>query len=178
MILTTERLILRPWCARDAESLYTFAKDPQVGPAAGWQPHKSIAESLSVIENILNGPECYAVCRKEDNIAIGSAELILNEEDKNECELGYWLAKPFWGRGYIPEASEALLSRAFLQLSMAQVRCAYFEGNEKSRRVQEKLGFAPHSIDPARVVPPLNETKAMHINLLTREAWAKSRGIE
>ena len=41
MILTTKRLILRPWSETDAESLYEYAKDPQVGPIAGLPPHKS-----------------------------------------------------------------------------------------------------------------------------------------
>ena len=38
MIFETERLILRPWCEEDAESCYTYAKDPDVGPTAGWLP--------------------------------------------------------------------------------------------------------------------------------------------
>ncbi|MEO1782143.1 GNAT family N-acetyltransferase [Enterococcus diestrammenae] len=40
MKLTTERLILRPWKEADAESLYQYAKNPEVGPIAGWPPHK------------------------------------------------------------------------------------------------------------------------------------------
>ena len=49
MILTTERLVLRRWTESDAESLYEYAKDPDVGPIAGWPPHKSVEESLEVI---------------------------------------------------------------------------------------------------------------------------------
>lgn len=41
MELTTERLILRPWKGTDGESLYEYAKDPEVGPMAGWPPHKN-----------------------------------------------------------------------------------------------------------------------------------------
>ena len=50
MILHTERLILRPWTEDDAESLYEYAKDPEVGPIAGWPPHKSVGESKDVIK--------------------------------------------------------------------------------------------------------------------------------
>ena len=46
MILTTERLILRPQKDEDAESLYKYAKDPDVGPIAGWPVHKSVEDSL------------------------------------------------------------------------------------------------------------------------------------
>lgn len=48
--LKTERLILRPWSKSDAESLFEYAKDPEVGPIAGWPPHKSKEESLGVIQ--------------------------------------------------------------------------------------------------------------------------------
>ena len=79
---------------------------------------KNIAESREVIKNVFQGKECYAVCEKETDRAIGAIELKLNgstdmTEQDNECELGYWLGKPFWGRGYIPEAAEELICHGF-----------------------------------------------------------------
>ena len=52
MILTTERLILRPWQESDAESLYEYAKDERVGPIAGWPVHESQAQSLEYIQTV------------------------------------------------------------------------------------------------------------------------------
>ncbi|MCM1227236.1 MAG: GNAT family N-acetyltransferase [Clostridium sp.] len=75
MIIETERLILRKWNIDDAESLFQYAKNPNVGPIAGWPPHKSIEESREVIVDVLNGAECYAICEKGNNIAIGAVEL-------------------------------------------------------------------------------------------------------
>ena len=102
-MLETERLLLRKWTEEDADSLFEYAKDPEVGPIAGWPPHRSREESLDVIRNVLNGRECYAICEKGNPKAIGAIELILNrhndtENHDEECELGYWLGKPFWGR--------------------------------------------------------------------------------
>jgi len=57
MILHTERLLLRPWREADAESVYEYAKDPDVGPIAGWPPHKNVEESLDIIKNVLMGKE-------------------------------------------------------------------------------------------------------------------------
>ena len=54
--LETERLILRHWKDSDAEDLYQYAKDPEVGPIAGWPPHQSIDESREVIRNVFNTP--------------------------------------------------------------------------------------------------------------------------
>ena len=94
MILETERLILRPWDGSDAESLYEYAKDDRVGPIAGWPPHTSVENSREIIKNVLSVPETYAVCRKDDNKAIGSIGLMIGKNSnlclpENEGEIGY-----------------------------------------------------------------------------------------
>ena len=58
-----------------------------------------------------------------------------------EYEIGYWIGRPFWGRGYVPEAVKALLSLYFA-LGAERIWCAHAEGNDKSRRVIEKCGFS------------------------------------
>lgn len=70
-VLMTRRLVLRRWEQEDAEDLYRYASDPDVGPIAGWPPHKSVDESRAVIQDVLNGREAYAICLKEDGKAIG-----------------------------------------------------------------------------------------------------------
>ena len=177
-MLTTERLILRKWTEADADSLYEYAKDPEVGPVAGWPPHKSTEESLDVIRNVLNGAECYAICEKGSNKAIGSIELILNghttkAKRDDECELGYWLGKPFWGRGYMPEAAKEMLRHGFEELGMKTVWCGYYDGNRKSKRVQEKLGFQYHHTCENEPVPLLNNIRTEHINVMSKGQWSR-----
>ena len=176
MILTTERLLLRPWKETDAESLYEYAKDPDVGPIAGWPVHQSIEESCEVIKHVFRGKECYAVCEKGTDLAIGAIELKLNgstdmTERDDECELGYWIGKPFWGRGYIPEAAEELIRRGFEDLGMTTIWCGYYDGNEKSKRVQEKLGFLYHHTCNEVPVALLNEVRVEHTNYMTGNQW-------
>ena len=176
MILHTEQLMLRPWTEEDAENLYIYAKDPDIGPIAGWPPHKSVEDSRNVIQNVLTGRECYAICERGTDRAIGSIELKLNghtdmTDRDDECELGYWLGKPFWGRGYVPEAVAELLRRAFEDLGMTTVWCGYYEGNIKSRRVQEKVGFRYHHTCNAVPVPLMNEVRIGHTNCMTKEQW-------
>lgn len=65
MMLTTERLVLRPWQEEDAESLYRYACDGQVGPAAGWKPHESVEESRRIIRTVLSQPDTLAVLLRE-----------------------------------------------------------------------------------------------------------------
>lgn len=175
-MLETARLILRPWQQSDADSLYEYASDPAIGPAAGWPPHQSVAESRQVIEAVFNGAECYAVCEKDTDRAIGAIELKLKghtdlTDSDTECELGYWLGRPFWGRGYIPEAARALLRHGFEMLGMTAVWCGYYEGNHNSKRVQEKLGFVYHHTCQAVPVPLLQEIRIGHTSCMTKEHW-------
>ena len=171
MILQTKRLILRPWCEEDAEELYQYASDPEVGPPAGWPPHTSVENSREIIRNVLSAPETYAVCLKENGKPIGSIgfhRADLADLD-DEYELGYWIGKPFWGQGLIPEASREMLRHAFLDLGMSRVWCGYYEGNVKSRRVQEKLGFVYHHTTEGIEVTLMNEMRTGHAMLMTRE---------
>ena len=179
-MLETERLILRKWTDADAESLFEYAKDPDVGPIAGWPPHQSVEESLSIIRNVLGGDECYAICEKENGRAIGAIELMLNghtdmTERDDECELGYWLGKLFWGRGYMPEAARELIRHGFEDLHMRAIWCGYYDGNQKSKRVQEKVGFLYHHTCDDVPVPLMHEVRVGHTNLLTREHWEEIR---
>ena len=174
--LHTGRLLLRPWTEADAESLYKYAKDPEIGIPAGWLPHKSIEESLEVIKNVFTGNECYAICEKENNEAIGAVELKLKgytdmTERDDECELGYWLGKPFWGRGYMPEVAMELMRHGFEDLGMTTIWCGYYEGNNKSKRVQEKMGFKYHHTCNEVPVPLLKEVRVGHTNYMTLEMW-------
>lgn len=179
MIRATKRLILRPWREDDAEALYRYASDPEVGPPAGWAPHTSPAHSREIIRTVLSAPETYAVCSRENRMPIGSIGLHRNDlaERDDEYELGYWIGKPFWGQGLIPEAARELLRYAFEDLGMARIWCGHYDGNHRSRRVQEKLGFVYHHTTEGLAVPQLNEIRTGHVMLMTRETWEKVRDI-
>ncbi|MDO5439658.1 MAG: GNAT family N-acetyltransferase [Erysipelotrichaceae bacterium] len=176
MKMETERLFLRHWEENDAEALYEYAKDPDVGPIAGWPRHQNVEESLNIIRSVFTGEEDYAICLKTDNKAIGAISLKLNghtdmTDRDDECELGYWLGKPFWGQGIMPEAAKEILRHAFEDLSMHTVWCGYYEGNEKSRRVQEKCGFRFIHKTEGLEVPLMHETRTGYLNRLTKEEW-------
>ena len=141
-MLATERLILRPWRESDAESLFKYARDPGVGPACGWLPHTSVMNSSEVIKDILAVPECYAITLKDKDEAIGSIGITTGskagrEMGPKEAEIGYWLGVPFWGQGYAPEAVREIMRHCFEDLGMETLWCGYYDGNEKSKRVQK-----------------------------------------
>ena len=176
MVLTTERLILRPWEESDAESLYEYAKDERVGPVTGWPVHTSVENSLEIIRTVLAAPENYAVCLKEDNRAIGSIGLMVGEQSNiglpdTEAEIGYWIGVPFWGRGLIPEGVREIIRYAFEDLHMEKIWCGHFEGNEKSKRIQEKCGFKYHHTNEDALWVKMMDRRTEHIAVLTKEDW-------
>ena len=182
-MLETKRIFLRHWEDSDAKELYEYAKDADVGPIAGWPAHRSVEESRRVIRNVFTGREVYAVCLKSNGQLIGAIELKLNghtdmTELDDECELGYWLGKPFWGQGIMPEAAREMLRHAFEDLQMTRVWCGYYEGNEKSKRVQEKVGFRYQWKSENVDVPLLHEKRTGHVSSITKDQWRWDRMAE
>ena len=90
---------------------------------------------------------------------------------EDEAELGYWIGVPSWGRGLVPEAAREMLRHAFEDLGLARVWCGYYDGNEKSKRVQEKLGYTHQWTTEDVPVPQMGETRRGYVNLLTKEEW-------
>ena len=75
-MLKTERTLLRPFTEGDAEDLYAYAKDPRVGPIAGWKPHGSVEESREIIRTVFTSPDTFAVVDRETGRVIGSAGFV------------------------------------------------------------------------------------------------------
>ena len=176
MIMETQRLILRPWEEGDAEECYKYAKDPLVGPAAGWAVHTSLEDSRLVLRDVLCVPETYAVVWRPTGLPIGSIGLHFHSDlatEDDEAELGYWIGVPFWGLGIAPEAAREMLRHAFEDLGLSRVWCGYYDGNSRSKRVQEKLGFRYQWTSRDVPVPQLGETRTGHVNLMTREDWLR-----
>lgn len=176
MYFETERLLLRPWRESDAADLYEYARDPRVGPPAGWPPHTSPENSREIILNVLSAPGTFAVVPKETGRPAGSVGLMTGAASNlqigsREGEIGYWIGVPFWGRGLIPEAVRALLRYGFVELGLEKIWCGYFEGNEKSRRVQEKCGFLYHHTNENIRWALMNDIRTEHISCLTRERF-------
>ena len=68
-----------------------------------------------------------------------------------------------------------MLRYAFEDLGMSAVWCGYYDGNEKSKRVQQKLGFVYQFTSYDVDVPQMNEKRTGHVSLLTRQDWLKNR---
>ncbi len=143
--LETERLLLTPWTLDEADvkGLYEYAKNPNVGPNAGWSPHKSLEESKEIIETLFMPHRVWAIRRKEDGRLMGSIGLEPDKrrEDVRSLELGYSLGEEYWGCGYMTEAAKAVMDYAFRELDIVIMAICTGPNNKRSQRVIEKCGF-------------------------------------
>lgn len=176
MKFITNRLILRPWDVSDAADLFKYAQDERIGPVAGWPAHTSIEESKAIIESVFSKPEVYAVALQENNQAIGCIGLLLGKDSnfsipEDQGEVAYWIGVPFWGQGLIPEALEVILAHAFENLKLTTLWCGYLEGNEKSKKVQEKRGFIHSHIVENEFNPLMNDYRTTYVSRLSKEDW-------
>lgn len=174
--LSTERLVLRPWREDDAASLYEYAKDPQVGPIAGWPVHPDVEFSRKAITDYLSGEGIFAVTLKGTDEAIGSVGILVGKKSNleiadNEGEIGYWIGVPFWGQGLIPEAMREVIRYGFEDLGLKTIWCGFFEENTKSKRVQEKCGFQYHHTEKDKKIELIDAIKTEQVTCMTEEQW-------
>lgn len=146
--LESARLLLRPWRETDAEVLYKYASDPDVGPRAGWPPHKTVDESREIIRTLFNNDTTWAIELKETGEAIGamgygpSCDCALPSRD-GEPIVGYWVAKPYWNQGICTEALRLMLDHIRKTTDIPSFISGHFVDNPASGKVMEKCGFVP-----------------------------------
>ena len=147
--MENDRILLRPWQDSDAEILFKYASDPEVGPRAGWPPHKSVEESLEIIRTVFNDATCTrAIVLKETGEPIGA----MGYGPSCNCNLparedepltGYWVARPYWNRGICTEALRLMIDHIRLTTKIKSLISGHFIDNPVSGRVMEKCGFIP-----------------------------------
>lgn len=154
--LFTDRLILRPWTWDDLGDFHAYASVDGVGQMAGWNPHKSVDETRQILTKFMEHGNVFAIEHREDRRVIGSLglhkprfESLSGGENPyaylRTCEIGYVLAKPYWGQGLMPEAVRRVQQYLFEDLAADVVFVSHYDFNTQSRRVIEKCGFLFHS---------------------------------
>lgn len=146
VVLTTDRLTLRPWRESDLEDFYAYARVDGVGQMAGWVPHRSIAESRTILSHFIQGRHVFALEHRGKVIgSLGVEEY--SEENYPELEslqgreIGYVLSRDYWGQGLMPEAVRTVTAYLFETVGLDFIIVGHFQQNSQSRRVIEKCGF-------------------------------------
>ncbi|MDA7949248.1 MAG: GNAT family N-acetyltransferase [Hyphomicrobiaceae bacterium] len=145
--LDTERLQLRAFNSEDAGPAHTLAGDRDVAKMTRTIPHPYTqadaerwidATSHLMARGLLRQ---HAITRVRDGQLMGNLTLRKRHAGDAQAELSFWLGKPFWGHGYIAEAARIALFDGMTHFGLTSVRAAALEGNPRSARVLEKLGF-------------------------------------
>ncbi|MCL1941914.1 MAG: GNAT family N-acetyltransferase [Synergistaceae bacterium] len=175
--METERLILKPWSEEDAEALYAYAKDPDVGPHAGWKPHADAAESLHIIRTLFLPNDVWAVVLKSSGKIIGSVGL---EPDKRRpgiksSELGYALSREHWGKGVMTEAAKAVIDFAFEVFKLDVIAICTGPKNKRSQSVIQKCGFTYEGTERRCYVTYDGTIRDTKCYSLLREEWESEK---
>jgi len=140
----TDRLVLRRPTEADAEAIYGgWARDPEVTKYLVWRPHASVVDAREHVARCRTSWEAgsefvWLVQRRDEAVLVGSLASRRNEHGVN---LGYLLARRFWGRGYMVEALVPVVDWWLAQPDVHRVWATTDVENRASARVLEKAGF-------------------------------------
>ena len=171
MFAVTERLLLRPGWAEDAPALSRAIGDESVVrnlSRAPWPYALGDAERFLALPQDPQSPR-FLITRRDDGTIIGGIGL-MREEGEN-AELGYWIARDHWGRGYATEAGRAVVALADESLRLPKLKASHALDNPASGRVLGKLGFRP---GPLAKLHSLARGREMDVRTFARERSAIS----
>ena len=155
--LLTERLLLRIPRMEDANAIFTgWAQDLEVLRYLTWRPHKSIDETESFVRGCLLAWESqarfpYMITLEDDGEVIG---MIDPRIQASQMGIGYGLACAHWGKGYVPEATRAVIHWAFQQPSIYRVYATTDVENVASQHVLEKVGMQCEGVLRKYIIHP------------------------
>jgi [ribosomal protein S5]-alanine N-acetyltransferase len=143
------RVTLRDFEPRDVDDVFLYASDPVVMQSAGWARHRTPFDSITYIQRCLSdtwGPLTLAVECRADARVIGVVDIRIVSHLWSTGEIGYTLARDYWGRGFNVEAGELLLAFGFTRLALRRIRAVSDLDNRRSVRTMEKLGMVRERI--------------------------------
>jgi 8-oxo-dGTP diphosphatase len=169
--IETERLLLRHLQLEDAPAVQHLVGDWEIARFTGAIPHPypdgAAAKWIAGLGD--DDERVFAVTRREDGTFLGCIGL-RPRQDQREAVFGYWIGKPFWGRGYAAEALRALVDHAFQAYDIDRVRASAVPENRASIRVQEKVGLAYVGIAD-EVAPARGGSMGVEVRALSRRRW-------
>lgn len=147
--IRTRRLRLRPLVEDDVASLWPFVSDPAMSALMSWSAHTDRQQTLDFIRHVRgniasNAGITWAIeigGRAVGCVGLEGLVFQLRAWRVDRGELGYWLAPPLWGQGFVTEAARAAVEFGFGPLGLHKIVAHHVAENIASQRVIEKLGF-------------------------------------
>ena len=179
IILSTERLTLRPLVETDALALFQIHADPEVmryWASPPWtemeQAHQCIARGQ---DGFATGSHFqFGIERRADHALVGICSLFSFNLPNRRAEMGYALGRPFWGMGYMNEALHALVDHAFGPLNLHRLEADIDPRNHASAKTLERLGFQKEGYLRERWIVNNEVSDTAFYGLLCRE-WDENK---
>ncbi|THB81148.1 MAG: N-acetyltransferase [Desulfobacteraceae bacterium] len=175
--LSTKRLLLRPLTGHDAKVLFSIYSDPDVMVFWNTPPWTDMAKAEEMIckdtEALKSGSYLrLGVESKEEPKLIGTCILFSFSEQCKRAEIGYILAKEFWGKGLMNEALTALIDYAFKELALNRIEADIDPRNSASEKILRRLGFLKEGHLRERWIINNEVTDSFIFGLLKKD-WVK-----
>ena len=181
--IETPRLTLRPWQDGDREPLHAMSQDPALHEFLRPLTTRELSDAW-IDRQLAHQAEhgcCFWAAALHDGTFIGSVGLIPVGYEAHftpAIEIGWRIARPFWGQGYAPEAAAAALRHGFGTLALSEIVATVVAANTRSRRVMEKLGMScTHADDFANPrYPEGDPLRPTLLYRLPRQRWWAGQG--
>lgn len=176
--LETEKLILRSFKLSDAGRVRALAGDRMIADKMLNVPHpyeEGMAEEwISTHESKFGKGESihFAIILKFKKELIGAIGLNIDKSN-NKAELGYWIGKNYWNKGFCTEAAKAVLDYGFEQLNLNKIKASHFAGNPASGKVMCKIGMKKEGYRKEHVIKLDKYVDLVSYAILKRE-WREN----
>jgi [ribosomal protein S5]-alanine N-acetyltransferase len=149
LVIDAPRVRLRPQLASDADAFFPYVSDPELSRYVTWSAHTKIEQTREWLregaEMIAKGTDMIWTIEHEGApvgcIGLHGIRWDVRAVRSDKAELGFWIARPHWGKGLMTEAATAATRWAFETLGLHKVTVGCFEENVGSKRVIERVGF-------------------------------------
>jgi ribosomal-protein-alanine N-acetyltransferase len=178
--LRGQRVRLRDFIPEDIDDVFRYASDPVVTRHAGWAPHRTPSESMTYITRCLSddwGPITFAIEHVSESRVIGVVDIRIISRLWGVGEIGYTLARAYWGRGFNVEAGRLVLQYGFNDMGLRRIQAVCDVDNRRSFRTMEKLGMARERMLPGVQTATGRRADRFVYSILRRE-WDRQNAWE
>ncbi|MDR1598413.1 MAG: GNAT family N-acetyltransferase [Oscillospiraceae bacterium] len=173
--LETPRLILRRLTMADAADIFSYSSDPEVARYVLWDAHRTIHDSRMFVRFILHqyradDPSSWGVVLKQTGRVIGTIGFMWWNIENRSAEVGYSLARAYWGYGITTEALFAVLRFGFERMRLHRVEAQHAVENGASGRVMQKCGMRREGVLRGRLFSK-NQFMDVALYAILEEDW-------
>ncbi len=143
MRLVSDDILIRDLNLKDLDDYFEYAKQPEVGPNAGWKPITSLEICKRVLSGNILSKDVYAIALRDSNKLIGTISLYnygVRKYNKVKT-LGFSLSSLYWNKGIMTRVVKMMIEYAFTKTDCEVLEVGHHSDNYASKRVIEKCGF-------------------------------------